>query len=60
MRYYLRTDLQEIHQHFDKFTEDQVLGIAHEQSPHYHNTLHKYRKANPETKAGTLGSQVSI
>ena len=58
--YNLRTDLCEIHQHFDKFTEDQVLGIAQEQSPHYYNTLHKYRRKYPETKAGSLGFQVSI
>ena len=55
-----RTDLNDIHHFFDKFTEEQVIGIAHEQSPHYYNTLHRYRKANPATKAGSVGYQVIL
>ena len=55
---HFRTELSELAKYFDLFSTSKVLGIAHEQSLHYYNTIHQYRQLHPGTQAGSLGYKV--
>ena len=55
----LRTDISELFMYFGKFLAEEVVGVAAEQSLHYHNLATKYRKTNPGSKVGSTAYQVT-
>jgi len=46
------TNVRLLWNEFNKFTRDQMFGMAHENQPVYRHLLWKYRKNNPETEFG--------
>uniref|UniRef100_A0A5S6Q5N6 Xyloside xylosyltransferase 1 n=1 Tax=Trichuris muris TaxID=70415 RepID=A0A5S6Q5N6_TRIMR len=48
-----RSDISELYSMFDKFDDQQVIGLALEQQPVYLNAFAKYRDANPSTRLGS-------
>ena len=55
----LRTDISELFMYFEKFLAEEVVGVAAEQSLHYHNLATEYRKSNPGSKVGSTAYQVT-
>ena len=53
-----RTDISELYMYFEKFSAEEVVGVASEQSLHYYNLAQEYRKANPGWQGGSTGYQV--
>ena len=45
----------ELFKHFDTFTDDQVIGVANDLTPHYFDHVQAFIKQNPETEIGSPG-----
>ena len=55
-----RIDVAELYDHFDRFDEKQVMGVAVDLAPHYRVAFRKFRESNPDTFVGEPGKfQVS-
>ena len=50
-----RIDIDELHNHFENFTEEQVMGVAVDLAPHYRIAFRKYRAENLGTHVGEPG-----
>ena len=50
-----RIDIAELHDLFDKFEDDNVMGVASDLSPHYRHALREYRSRHPGTHIGEPG-----
>eukprot|EP01134_Creolimax_fragrantissima_P008433 CFRG8433T1 len=50
-----RTDISQLYSMFESFTDTQVIGIAHEQQPVYHNVFAMHRVDNKDNEAQRLG-----
>ena len=56
-----RIDINELYEHFEHFTEEQVMGVSVDLAPHYRVAFRRYREANPGTHVGEPGVfQVSL
>jgi lipopolysaccharide biosynthesis glycosyltransferase len=54
-----RIDIEELYDHFDHFTSEQIMGVGIDLYPHYRNAFGDYRKSHPGTNVGEPGrSQV--
>ena len=51
-----RSDLIELYKHFKLFSPDQVVGVATDQTPHYHDKSRAYRERNPSSTVGSPGN----
>ncbi|KAF7491812.1 Xyloside xylosyltransferase 1 [Sarcoptes scabiei] len=49
----LDTNILKLFEEFDRFKEDEIIGIAYEQQPVYRHILHEYRRDNINTTAGS-------
>lgn len=49
---YLKTDIVELFNEFNKFSNSSLIGIAPELSPVYHHILYRFRQQNKGTKLG--------
>ena len=57
----IQTDLYEVYSHLRKFSETNIMGVALDQTPHYHNIARHFRKKHPDSPVGDLGKyQVEI
>ena len=45
-------DIAKLHDHFQFFNKDTVIGIGHEMQPVYRHAFWKYRQENPGTRVG--------
>lgn len=50
-----RTDLRNLHRHFSKFSESELIGLAPDLSPHYYQMSKTFRDHNPGTEIGAPG-----
>ena len=50
-----RIDLLSLYRHFKRFSENEMIGVANDLTPHYFNLMRAYRHKNPETHVGTPG-----
>ncbi|CDW55640.1 Glyco transf 8 domain containing protein [Trichuris trichiura] len=48
-----RADVKQLHNLFDQFNEEHIIGLALEQQPVYLNIFSTYRDANPSTHLGS-------
>ena len=55
----LRTDISELFMYFEKFLAEEVVGVAAEQSLHYHNPATEYREKKSWIKMGSTAYQVT-
>ena len=49
------TDIKILHQNFNKFSEENVIGLGPDLSPNYQENLKVYKSMNPKTKFGQPG-----
>lgn len=45
-------DIKELHDRFQQFTDDNIIGIGHDLQPVYRHTFWQYRRDNPGTRVG--------
>ncbi|XP_065187905.1 xyloside xylosyltransferase 1-like [Sycon ciliatum] len=45
-------DIRGLWSRFEQFTDEQVIGLAHDAQPVYYHIFHKHRQANPGTRVG--------
>ena len=45
----------QLFKHFDDFTDDQVIGVANDLTPHYFDHVQDFIKQNPGTQIGSPG-----
>ena len=50
-----RSDLIKLYSHFRKFSLQQVIGVATDQTPHYFDKSKSYREAHPSSSVGSPG-----
>ena len=50
-----RTDLYDLYRHFLSFSASQLVGVATDQTPHYHDKTRWYRQQVPDTRVGSPG-----
>ena len=50
-----RTDLYDLYRHFLSFSSWQLVGVATDQTPHYHDKTRWYRQQVPDTRVGSPG-----
>lgn len=48
----VKADILELQDHFSKFSDENIMGIAHEMQPVYRHIFHMYRNKNPATRVG--------
>ncbi len=48
-----KQDIGQLHNLFDKFTEDNIIGIARDAQPVYRHLFWKFRNENPNTRVGS-------
>ena len=51
----VRTDLYDLYRHFLSFSASQLVGVATDQTPHYHDKTRWYREQVPDTRVGSPG-----
>ena len=51
----IQTDLYDVYSHFLKFSENNLIGVALDQTPHYHHVGSLFRQKYPESPVGNLG-----
>ena len=51
----VRTDLYDLYRHFLSFSASQLVGVATDQTPHYHDKTRWYRHQVPDTRVGSPG-----
>ena len=51
----VRTDLYDLYRHFLSFSSSQLVGVATDQTPHYHDKTRWYREQVPDTRVGSPG-----
>ncbi|XP_066951292.1 xyloside xylosyltransferase 1 [Macrobrachium rosenbergii] len=49
----VKGDVAELHSHFNRFSQTNVIGMAYEQSPVYRHLLSLYRRHHPESLLGS-------
>ena len=52
---FYRIDMIDLFKHFSDFTEDQVIGVANDLTPHYFDHAQDFIKQNPGTEIGSPG-----
>ena len=52
---FYRIDMIDLFKHFYDFTEDQVIGVANDLTPHYFDHAQDFIKQNPGTEIGSPG-----
>ena len=51
----IQTDLYDVYSHLLKFSETNIMGVALDQTPHYHNIGRHFRKNHPDSPVGNVG-----
>ena len=51
-----KQSLRRLYKEFEKFQPKQLFGLAKDMSPYYRTVLYQYRKENPGTQHGDVGS----
>lgn len=57
----IQTDLYDVYSHLLKFSETNIMGVALDQTPHYHNIARHFRNRHPDSPVGNVGKyQVDV